>query len=1262
MNWTATSALTALGVTVFVALAAWYPEYYKAWGLIGLFGVVFALMLLRNPAYRYMRLAWWITAAWVAAAAVPEIKARIQVSDQTFADITFGNQPGLGFHAAFAVAVLGCLLLDYFSSREKGALFLLIDRLHIRFGGQRQHVTGGTGIQIGDVGDHATVNIHQTDLNRELDHARELLNKGKPDAAEEQLNRIRRDHEMTLSPQQRYKLQAYLGQVFHDRGDAVKAATHFANARDLRPDDEQGQAHGVLAEFMAGKNDSAYRQSVELLQRHPASALATAVMVRSAPPDLKAAELAAKVNEAVKDEIDVLSALALRYLSEQDPKTSEAYARRALAKRPDHPSILGAVATAVVNGEAMAAARRLGEGGPEEEARKRLEEAVKFLTDAMNSSRSAGEVRQFKSSRGLARELLGQFPEAEADHIAAVESDRSCAQSAARYASYLYRKKRYAEGLSVLRPPLRNEAAPELAFLFGVMALEGGERGDKQEAVSFIRAVKPRHPGQPAMGQEETVRVLAFLTHETAGLEPALAVLKERFGDEAPVVRSTVEAELQLKAGDRAAADVAATTALDQLTELSDVDHRLQVAQVLGRLQRFPDVVRVLRSFATAENYELAGRRALAAASHCGADDFVLSYTEQLRQAGRWDAYVVELEVETRRRYRDFDGAVKVCREFIERSQDETERRLARLRLSLIGLESGQRSLVEVDPEKLPRITDVDPHIGRLLCGVLEVGAGVRPAIDAAYELVRRHFLSHEAHIALCMAVGIGRSKTTDFPEPDVAAAGTAVRIRLDREPVSRWVVIEDGPNPDPTRNEFSPDHPRAQELLGKKVGDRFTDRSNRFQERGGVVEEVRSKHRYRAWESIAHWHELFRDVPFVFRFDLERPEGERPDFGPIIKAIEEQEQTEEHVTSWYREHPVSILMLAVASHRHPTEVIQHLANHPDLPIRCCQGMLEEFEAGSRDTGAAAFVADPSALATLFVTNLWRQIPKVPFRLVVCRSALDEYHRLAEELRNSSDERLARSGNELVRVLIPPEHRQQLIQAHEEFVEWVRSVAEIRSGVALARLPQPQREQLITLYGQTAAESAAWAIQDRLPIWTDDYTVPIVMSSLQPAQRTWTQLVAGRLRAEGSITEDAFANLLAQLIASGYEHTQCSPDAMVHAARLSHWDPERRPFRDTLRWLENERINDDGILGVTVNTLRLVWRNAPLYHQREGATLGIGRAIATRPDGRILVRGIAAHTSRLFPLEPSTAAQCRDVLLRSLEEEGGTETPRIVHG
>jgi len=101
--------------------------------------------------------------------------------------------------------------------------------------------------------------------------------------------------------------------------------------------------------------------------------------------------------------------------------------------------------------------------------------------------------------------------------------------------------------------------------------------------------------------------------------------------------------------------------------------------------------------------------------------------------------------------------------------------------------------------------------------------------------------------------------------------------------------------------------------------------------------------------------------------------------------------------------------------------------------------------------------------------------------------------------------------------------------------------------------------------------------------------------------------------------------------------------------------PRAPPFRETLDWLTNERIDENGIIPIAIQTLRMIWRETPLVHQREGATVALFQTLLKRPSGRELVQGIAGALNRIFPLEPLAVARCRELIRQTLA--GATGPP-----
>lgn len=291
----------------------------------------------------------------------------------------------------------------------------------------------------------------------------------------------------------------------------------------------------------------------------------------------------------------------------------------------------------------------------------------------------------------------------------------------------------------------------------------------------------------------------------------------------------------------------------------------------------------------------------------------------------------------------------------------------------------------------------MSPQIASAVVAVLLHTREPWRGITYAYELVRSHYSDPDSHIALIRAVGFGGRSPAGIEEPAVTAIGTAVAFRLDGDEVDQWHLLEDSPNPDPSRDEFSPEHPTSKELLGKRPGEEFVCLRNSYQERSGTIREVRSKYRYRVYHSMNRWGILFPGNDFLTQFQLPTDEEDRPDFASIVGILRNQNLREEEIRIWYRDHIVSTSVLAVVSGQDTIRTLQFLIATPGMPVRCCRGTATEFDTGRLvAAGSGPFVADPTALATLFWTGLYRCLASLPFELIISTSSLLEYQRLAE--------------------------------------------------------------------------------------------------------------------------------------------------------------------------------------------------------------------------------------------------------------------------
>ncbi len=67
-----------------------------------------------------------------------------------------------------------------------------------------------------------------------------------------------------------------------------------------------------------------------------------------------------------------------------------------------------------------------------------------------------------------------------------------------------------------------------------------------------------------------------------------------------------------------------------------------------------------------------------------------------------------------------------------------------------------------------------------------------------------------------------GPSSAVQFPSIEVVEPGSAVSYLESDETQPKWIIIEDGPNPARSRNEYPPTSDVARELIGKRVGEQF--------------------------------------------------------------------------------------------------------------------------------------------------------------------------------------------------------------------------------------------------------------------------------------------------------------------------------------------------------------------------------------------------------------------------------------------------------
>jgi hypothetical protein len=189
-----------------------------------------------------------------------------------------------------------------------------------------------------------------------------------------------------------------------------------------------------------------------------------------------------------------------------------------------------------------------------------------------------------------------------------------------------------------------------------------------------------------------------------------------------------------------------------------------------------------------------------------------------------------------------------------------------------------------------------------------------------------------------------------------------------------KWMIVEDAPNPDISREEYGPDHTLSRAMMGKKVGERVILSASSLGERAATIRAITSKYVFRFQDSMRNWQIRFPDVAGLQTFKAVRTnkEGkEEFDPSPLILSIEQLAGNLQRLKELYVSTPMAIHMFAAARDKGTIQTTLYLAQQEDVGVSCCIGTTAERSnaLAALDT-SGTWIIEPSALATIFLLDL----------------------------------------------------------------------------------------------------------------------------------------------------------------------------------------------------------------------------------------------------------------------------------------------------
>lgn len=1067
-------------------------------------------------------------------------------------------------------------------------------------------------------------------LESQINEARDCITKRDFQLATFLLNRIQRDHGDKLDARQRFRLTSNLGAAALGLGKAEVAAKLFLEAAPLQPNDEQAKINEVFAYLLVGDLVTCHAKAAQLRNEHPGTARLAFLWLASAPNTVPFSELESEINAVLRTDPEVSLALARKALTEFDFEKASQYSTTAALAAPkwSQPQLalaqisLGRALHVQMGFRPKPAAQEPSLLEAEEACSRALELAIEEKDDLTQIAALVLRVD--------IRLLRKKTPDAERDaeraaYLNAEEPGVMLALAQVRFAF-----DRIDEAIVVLQRAFELHSRPDVAFVYAQALQKRSRDTDLDVALRVFLQISVADLRAELRPVTVTNAIQCFAKkNDWRGAEAYLEKVSDALD---PAIRAMMKGYLAYHQGQLQEAEHLAADARGLLSESVNADTKESLARLFMLIGRPADALPLLQELFDKEVPGFDPRNLLNCAAKLDRDDLIMQTCERLRDRGIEDWSLIEFEVQFLEKYK-IDTAIRVLQTFI--ASHPANNRLAKLRLSFIGLRLNKTELVEASLQDLPPVEDLPLAYATPAVQVLKYGGDAHDAVEYAYQFLRLHFGELEAHQALIVSMLPDATISKIPPVLDIVVAGSAVCYQEVPHGIPTWVVLEDTERPNSDFEEVSLTSSVAKALIGKTVGETVVLVKGDVQDRTATILQILPKYVRRYQDTMGEMQVRFGAASTVESIRVaESPDGDQKKGVEVILAsVEKRATAVANAREMYTNLPASLHWYGDRFGSDAYQALMNLATEDDQPVKCASGNPIKRQQAFRSLQTAQeVVVDMSVLATMRLLGLEKVLSSTNFHFTISeRTWVTLQERLSHsKLFATPSGTLYFKDGKHVMLKETPADKEQRIREDEEFIKLVEKTCEIKSAPALAAIQPEKREALEKFFGSYGAESMVLASNPDSVLWTDDLIQAQTSAQEFGSRRVWTQLVLGALTDLGLLTADEYAEATARLLGMEFVATQFDSLSLLSAFQLASWSASKRPAAQVVKTFSDPTTDVRALFKIFVEFTIRIYREALTPETRCSVTSTFLDIFSNRLGGLQLLTSLRRSSSALF--------------------------------
>ena len=1090
------------------------------------------------------------------------------------------------------------------------------------------------GNKITQVAGNAT--IINIDIDSEISSAAEFLRKAKPVEA---INLLERLWSREMTPRQKYRVKANIGHAYDQLRKYEDAARYWLEAAQYEPDYEEALARKAMAYLYQGNISEARKIAHKVLTKYPENIWARSVWIKTFPDGTSIEDIEKEIPKHQKNDVEILWALASVASNKEDWERAEQYLTKALQVTAENPIIKENLGTLLLK-KIEIWKYALIEKQPTSDEKMLIDKAIEYITSACDEWKRQNKFPQLVNAKLIlasAYRAIGKNIEAENIIRASYELDNSNELSACEYSALLANKGDITTAINILAPLVIKTKDLTVIDLYIRLLSNRNNPNDRKNALELLKVHIEELKIAIPIFRFDYLKQTALLCVEIEGMEKTIGYFEKLSPDLlSDSSNKILKASIYYLGKDRDKATEIAIGLCQSGKELEWHEKR-NLALLLQTLGQWEHALNIWQDIVSTNYLSQDSNNFLETARRTDNAEVIFKYCEQLRKNQIWDDKIINLELEYREKYNDNDNAIKIIQEYLPCCHDENNAKMARLRLSCLGMKTHRYELLEKDRDKLPDVSKIIPINGRIVAQVLSYGSKPIEAVDYAYELWRLHPDDENANLAF-IGIILPIGPKVELPEYDIVQPGVAVLYEDVVTKIKTWHIIENSPlgKIENSRNEFSKEHYISKNIVGKKKGESFCLVNNELEERKAIIIEISSKYLYRYSRCLDEFPLKFPECTSLMGFTSFNSDG-TINLEPMKRLGQRDEKNIEKIILLYNNQLIPIYMLGKFKGVSEFITMNYLCARPELRIKTCFGALEEWNyAVNVANSSKEIVLDLTALITLLFMedDFWTRINRNLIITEGTYNRLKNIEAVQEDYINEGGWLSFEKGN----LIFTQKDIKQLISEQEKakrYIELVGKYCRIESGINLTKLPVDKRKLLIDVIGQANAETIVLANKINAVLWTDDLALACIANPEFGCKRIWSQVVANLFGKEKT------AELNINLYRHGYVFTKIDLNDLILALEKSKWQVNESPLKELIPIFSDSSISLGSITRLLANFIKYIWQNTTDFTAHQ-ITLSILNEFSKRPSGILLIKAFPADL--VFGLDCINANRVKDII------------------